>query len=86
MSFGRFYARRALRLLPALAVALAMGIGLAAVFDPSLLAATNSEALSSALYVSNWVVGLHADQQAVAGLLAHTWSLSIEEQFYLAWR
>lgn len=85
VSFGRFYARRALRLLPALAVALAMGIGLAAVFDASRLAATISEGVSSAFYVSNWVTGLHADQQAVTGLLTHTWSLSIEEQFYLAW-
>lgn len=85
VSFGRFYARRALRLLPALAVVLPVAVGLAAVFEPSLLGATISEALASVFYVSNWLLGLTSDQHVVAGLVGHTWSLSIEEQFYLLW-
>ncbi|MEX1072798.1 MAG: acyltransferase [Chloroflexota bacterium] len=74
---GRFYFRRALRLLPALVVVLlAVGI-LAVVVGRDFWA----QELATLLYVSNWA--------NVAGLemwyLGHTWSLAIEEQFYILW-
>lgn len=77
--FGRFYRRRALRLLPALGAALVLAITLAAVTP--LAATTNHQALATAVNVGNWRLASGAD----GGLLGHTWSLSIEEQFYLAW-
>ncbi len=80
--FGRFYARRALRLLPALYLFLAAHVVYAVVAD---LHPTN-EAWSiggALLYVSNWVT---ADNlfRATEGT-GHLWSLAVEEQFYLAW-
>jgi peptidoglycan/LPS O-acetylase OafA/YrhL len=73
ISLGRFYARRALRLLPAFGsmVAVTALIGLASLGD----------ALRASSYMANW--WLAADIHL--GPLSHTWSLSIEEQFYLAW-
>ena len=79
---GRFYARRALRLLPALMVAMPLGIVLADVADPRRVSETVAEALTSALYVSNWWVG---DLLVPSGFLGHTWSLAVEEQYYLVW-
>jgi peptidoglycan/LPS O-acetylase OafA/YrhL len=38
--------------------------------------------LIALFYISNWVRVLTSNQ---LGLLAHTWSLSAEEQFYLVW-
>ena len=85
LALTRFYARRALRLLPALAVALPMAVLVAWMFDPARLGATLSEALSSLFYVSNWTAAARADNGLTTGLLTPTWSLSIEEQFYLVW-
>jgi peptidoglycan/LPS O-acetylase OafA/YrhL len=83
ISLGQFYLRRALRLLPALALCVTMAVALAETQGPGLTDVTTKEAAAAALYVANWwqVVTPHAP----LGLLAHTWSLSIEEQFYLVW-
>jgi peptidoglycan/LPS O-acetylase OafA/YrhL len=84
----RFYQRRALRLLPALVfllVALAATLGIAALISDR----AHNEAqdalknIPSALfYFANWV---EAFQLWNMGLIRMTWSLSIEEQFYLVW-
>jgi peptidoglycan/LPS O-acetylase OafA/YrhL len=68
----RFYARRALRLLPALAVLLA-------VTAPFV---TRAWIVASASYLANWYIALHRLGTAP---LSHTWSLAIEEQFYIVW-
>jgi peptidoglycan/LPS O-acetylase OafA/YrhL len=83
ISFRRFYLRRALRLLPALGVCIVAALGLAETQGPGLTAVTSHEAAAAVAYVSNW--WLVANPHAPAGLLRHTWSLSIEEQFYLCW-
>jgi peptidoglycan/LPS O-acetylase OafA/YrhL len=77
----RFWIRRAARLVPALvlvvlAVLLLAALGIA---DPS---STQLEALAAVTYTTNWTraFGLVHD-----GMLNHTWSLAIEEQYYLAW-
>ncbi len=83
---GRFYARRALRLFPALylyvAVCLIWGLYTTLYSIPSWIAIS-----SVLLYVSNWIsVSFPASSTLTPlGPLDHTWSLSIEEQFYLTW-
>src|SRR5579862_1099054 len=83
ISFRQFYLRRALRLLPALVLCLAVAIALAASQGPTLRDATTKEAAAATLYAANWWQVLRP--HAPIGLLAHTWSLSVEEQFYLCW-
>lgn len=83
ISAGGFYRRRALRLIPALSVLLILWLGFVHFFRPSLLLETRKAELTTLFYCSNlvpvfkWNVWL--------GPLSHTWSLSIEEQFYLTW-
>ena len=75
----RFYARRIRRLLPALIVLLVI-VGAWSLLlgrGPAYL----DDARSVLLYVGNW--SLLSGQPLVA--LGHTWSLAIEEQFYIAW-
>lgn len=73
-----FYVRRAARLMPALILMLVvvgvwyMGAGL----DTRSLAIGAAFTLS---YVANWV------PLSELGPLLHTWSISVEEQFYLVW-
>jgi peptidoglycan/LPS O-acetylase OafA/YrhL len=81
IGLGGFYARRALRLLPALLIALVLGAIVVALIDevPG-DRAYGTSALASLFYVANWFE-VFGDM----GVLAHTWSLSIEEQYYLVW-
>ena len=89
ISLGKFYARRALRLLPALVV-LVVACDLAVmviarlywpeVFGPVMLGMVYAS-VAALLYMANWVV---VSVQTL-WILGHTWSLSIEEQFYLIW-
>jgi peptidoglycan/LPS O-acetylase OafA/YrhL len=86
----RFWARRARRLLPALAGLLAGVIVFAVVFaDSKQLGQIRSDAVATMAYVANWhaILG-HTGywQQFVApSPLEHMWSLAIEEQFYVIW-
>jgi peptidoglycan/LPS O-acetylase OafA/YrhL len=65
----RFYLRRAARLMPALAVLL-------------LVCAAVPSVWMVAAYGANWA---RIDGHLIGGPLEHTWSLAIEEQFYLLW-
>ncbi len=78
----RFYARRILRLVPALYVMLGIGWLYNFCFRSSAeLSAYVREMIVAGCYVTNW-----PDWHKVPGLtIAHTWSLSVEEQFYLLW-
>jgi peptidoglycan/LPS O-acetylase OafA/YrhL len=83
--FGRvnlkhFYIRRALRLLPALAVLLLAFV--LSGFVTGSISANAKEALIALCYSTNWLRALSFNGSYY---LAHTWSLSIEEQFYLLW-
>jgi peptidoglycan/LPS O-acetylase OafA/YrhL len=76
---GAFYGRRALRLLPALFVYLA---GVAAIAWLMRLALPISDMTwPPALYVANYVQIFGSDLHANT----HTWSLAVEEHFYIVW-
>jgi peptidoglycan/LPS O-acetylase OafA/YrhL len=79
-----FYVRRAFRILPALAVCI-VGCWIAARLrgGSALMHATSTGAVAALLFVGNWVRVSRGNQSL--GLLNHTWSLGIEEQFYILW-
>ena len=87
---GQFWTRRARRLLPALLVML-LGVAVyAKVFaTPGEFANLRLDSLSTLFYVANWhfIFGSsnYFAMTAQTSPLAHMWSLSIEEQFYIVW-
>jgi peptidoglycan/LPS O-acetylase OafA/YrhL len=86
VSFGSFYVRRALRLLPALFLLLAVHAIYMATTNPPGPYGTGSELTSVAgvlVYGTNWVITYSPTSVTIG--LGHLWSLAIEEQFYLLW-
>ena len=90
IALASFWGRRARRLLPALFVML-IGVALYAYFDASSLdlPSIRGDAMSTLSYVANWRFIL-SDQgyftlAAAPSPLLHTWSLAVEEQYYLMW-
>ena len=83
VSLSRFYARRALRLLPAFFVLFAI-----ALFLHFTLAAGDGNRpevlglFGMVFYAANWV---NVYRDGALGVVSHTWSLAIEEQFYVVW-
>lgn len=89
-SFKHFYQRRINRILPALTtVVLATVIAGVFILSPADLTRLNLSALFSLLGVSNiyiWMkYGNYFASDASEAPLVHTWSLGIEEQFYVIW-
>ncbi|OJV98959.1 MAG: acyltransferase [Microbacterium sp. 67-17] len=90
VSVGGFYARRARRILPAALVTLGAVVGAAfALFNTVRADQTLWDAISAALFVSNWRFAAQGTDYFHAAdavsPLQNFWSLSVEEQFYLAW-
>jgi peptidoglycan/LPS O-acetylase OafA/YrhL len=83
MSLSNFWRRRALRLLPALLCAVALATLLVPWASPHLRVTTFTGLPWVFAYLGNWVVASNGPQ--TLGLLPHTWSLAIEEQFYVVW-
>jgi peptidoglycan/LPS O-acetylase OafA/YrhL len=90
ISLSLFWARRARRLLPALIlVLLVVAVLWRVLAQPAEVAGVRDDILATLLYVANWhsiVIG-HSYFAAFAAPspLLHTWSLAVEEQFYLVW-
>lgn len=90
ISLREFYVRRARRILPAaMAVLLAVSAATLAFAPYRDWAAFFREIVASAFYVENWRLAADSQSPASADLestpVQHFWSLSVEEQFYLAW-
>ena len=90
IALGQFWARRARRLLPALLLLLVFVVLYAAFVAPAgTYPGLRLDSLSTLFYVANWHFILtgsnYFDQTSLPSLLTHTWSLAVEEQFYLVW-
>jgi peptidoglycan/LPS O-acetylase OafA/YrhL len=90
ISLRAFWARRARRLLPALACVLgAVALYAWLLAQPDELATIRGDAFATIGYFANWrAVFTSRDYWSLfrsPSPLDHTWSLAIEEQFYLAW-
>lgn len=88
-SLAGFYERRFRRILPALvAMLVATTIAACLILPPGELDQYGQSLVSVALFGSNvlfWLEGGYFDAPAAAKPLLHTWSLAVEEQFYILW-
>lgn len=88
-SFRNFYLRRAKRLLPAfftvVAFVLLTGYLILSPEDMKALGWSSVFAVISASNIHFWSIESYFDTSASMKPLLHTWSLGVEEQFYLIW-
>lgn len=89
LRLGTFWSKRAIRLLPSSCLVLAVTAAAIATWVPrNLWNQFLGEVVSSTLYVQNWNLARssidYLNQDNGASPVQHFWSLSVEEQFYVA--
>lgn len=86
IKFKNFYIRRALRLLPALALGICAFLAPRAILRPDIRAGLLRDIAYAATYTTNIprTLARFLSPATQPYYFAHTWSLAIEEQFYLA--
>ncbi len=84
-----FWVRRARRLLPALIVTVMAVVVLRELFPSDAVATLRDDAVATFFWAANWIfVFRHTDyftQGDTPSPLQHTWSLAVEEQYYVVW-
>ncbi|AKK30824.1 acyltransferase family protein [Mycobacterium sp. EPa45] len=89
LDLGSFWVRRARRLLPALLIMVLAVIAARMLFPPDAVSNLRNDATAAFLWVANWAFVSHEtdyfSQGAPPSPLQHTWSLGVEEQYYLIW-
>ena len=90
VDFADFWSRRARRLLPASLLAiLVTTIATFAVTSSTYFLKIKDEALGATAYIQNWIlISKETDYLKADGTKSpfqHFWSLSVEEQYYIAW-
>lgn len=81
LHFGAFLKRRFLRLAPALYMVIAANLILTPLLTPQI----SRYVWQDALYAATYLRAYASYPQNAQSVIAHTWSLSIEMQFYLLW-
>ncbi|MDR1647375.1 MAG: acyltransferase, partial [Zoogloeaceae bacterium] len=90
VSFRKFYARRFRRLVPGLLfMLLLVGLMASLTLSPTRRIEVAQTAMAAVLWVSNFYFAFSGQDYfgpaAESNLFLHTWSLGVEEQFYLFW-